>query len=452
MRGCESPWRAGRRAARRSARTSTSSSRRSRARRRARKPPKVFDVEADKIDELTVQSRQRRHDRAEEGRRPVADRRAGARRRRTRPKCRASRAAWPALENVRASSTRTPTDLAAYGLAEPARGDRLQGGGREGVHGTCCSATRPPTGGELYAQRGGEKKVFLVPAYLETSFDKTHVRPARQDAAGVRPRQGRSASTIEAAPGSRRWLAKAGGEWKLEKPVQAPADYGTVEALIGRLQTAQMKSIAAAAGRRPEAVRPRQAGGRRSRSAAGSARATLLVGGKDAGRRPSTPGTRRARSCSPSRPASLDELKKPADDCGSKDVFEFRPFNATEIEIDAGSRGPGVREGQGRRQGRRREVAAGQRRRRRRGPGQGGRPARAALEPAGPVVRADAAAKTGLETPALRGRAKFDDGKKEERVASGGAAATCSPARAASPAPRRSTPPSSTRRSRRWTR
>ena len=46
------------------------------------------------------------------------------------------------------------------------------------------------TGGELYAKLPSEKRVFLVSAFLETTFNRAHVRPARQDGAGVRARQG----------------------------------------------------------------------------------------------------------------------------------------------------------------------------------------------------------------------------------------------------------------------
>ena len=37
-------------------------------------------------------------------------------------------------------------------------------------------------------------------------------------------------------------FAKTGSEWKLIKPLEARADPGLVEALVGSLETAQMKS------------------------------------------------------------------------------------------------------------------------------------------------------------------------------------------------------------------
>src|SRR5258708_19510914 len=76
-------------------------------------------------------------------------------------------------------------------------------------------------------------------------------------------------------------MEKDGPEWKIRKPVETRADYGSVEGLVGRLQTVQMKSIAADQAtpadlkkyglEKPEAT---------VNINAGSARATLLIGGE----------------------------------------------------------------------------------------------------------------------------------------------------------------------------
>ena len=67
----------------------------------------------------------------------------------------------------------------------------------------------------------------------------------------------------------------------------------------------------------------------------GSARATLTFGGK------ARDNTVYARDASKGavvtvENALLDDLKKGADDYRRKDVFEFRPFNATHIELTRG--------------------------------------------------------------------------------------------------------------------
>ncbi len=47
------------------------------------------------------------------------------------------------------------------------------------------------------------------------------------------------------ADGKTLQFAKDNTEWKITQPLQARADYGSVEGLIGRLQTTAMKSIVA---------------------------------------------------------------------------------------------------------------------------------------------------------------------------------------------------------------
>ena len=91
---------------------------------------------------------------------------------------------------------------------------------------------------------------------------------------------------VEVAVGAARQplqLAKAGGEWKLIKPLEARADPGLVEALVGSVETAQMKSVAADSATpadlkkygldRPEVTVTVHLG---------SARATLALGGPEA--------------------------------------------------------------------------------------------------------------------------------------------------------------------------
>ena len=115
--------------------------------------------------------------------------------------------------------------------------------------------------------------------------------------------------------------------------MQTRADFGSVEGLVGRLQTVQMKSIAADNASpadlkkygldKPEAT---------VNLGLGSAKATLLFGAKAAD------NTVYARDASKGsvvtvESALLDDVKKGADDYRRKDVFEFRPFNATHLEV-----------------------------------------------------------------------------------------------------------------------
>src|SRR4029079_5014691 len=100
---------------------------------------------------------------------------------------------------------------------------------------------KSPTGADLFAKRNDEKKVFLIPAAQESTMnrstfdlrDKTVLAFERDkvDAVSI----GAGGKTVQ--------LTKENADWKITQPLQARADYGSVEGLIGRLQTAGMKTI-----------------------------------------------------------------------------------------------------------------------------------------------------------------------------------------------------------------
>ena len=217
-------------------------------------------------------------------------------------------------------------------------------------------------------------------------------------------------------------LAKEGPTGRLARPVQARADYGTVEGLIGRLQSLQMKSMVAAEASpadlkkygfdKPDAT---------VNVNLGSARATLLIGGK------SDDNTVYARDAS--KPAVMtvesalaDDLKKGADEYRRKDIFEFRAFNATHLEITRNGQTVVFDKVKG--QG---DKTPDQWKR------VSPKPADIEQEKMDDVltklsnIRAasfvESTAKTGLDAPAMTVVVKFDDGKKEERVTFGKAGA-----------------------------
>jgi Domain of unknown function (DUF4340) len=307
-----------------------------------------------------------------------------------------------------------PTSLNDYGLSNPrievdfkATGDKdyrklLVGG-------------KTPTGGDLYAKRNDEKKVFLIPAMQETTLNRTTFDLRDK---GLLKFDREKVDGIDVAAGGKTiTITKDGGDWKLTKPVQTKADFGSVEGLVGRLQTAQMKSIAADQAspadlkkfglEKPEAT---------VNLNIGSSRATLLLGGK------ASDNTVYARDASKPavvtvESALLDDVKKDADTYRRKDLFEFRPFNATHIELS--------RNGQ--------TIVLD------RVKGQNDKPdtwKRVSPSPADvdkekmdsllaklSNMRAssfvESTSKTGLDKPALTVAVKFDEGKKEEKVTFG---------------------------------
>jgi len=304
-----------------------------------------------------------------------------------------------------------PSSLNDYGLSNPRIEVDFKAAGDKDSR-KLLVGSKTPTGGDLYAKRSDEKKVFLIPAYQETTLNRTTFDLRDK---GLLKFDREKVDGIDVSAGGKTIaIAKDGGDWKLTKPVQTKADFGSVEGLVGRLQTAQMKSIVA------DQASPadlKKYGLDKPDTTInlniGSSRATLLVGGKAAD------NTVYARDAS--KPAVvtiesslLDDLKKDADTYRRKDLFEFRPFNATHIEMS--------RNGQ--------TIVLD------RVKGQNDKPDTwKRVSPAAADVdkekmdgllsklsnmRAasfvDSTANTGLDKPALVVTVKFDEGKKEEKV------------------------------------
>jgi hypothetical protein len=322
-----------------------------------------------------------------------------------------------------------PTSLNDYGLSNPRIEIDFKATGDKDYR-RLLVGEKSPTGADLFAKRNDEKKVFLIPAMQETTFNRTTF-DLREKVLLKFDREKVDALDVTAG-GKTLAIAKDGGDWKITKPVAARADFGSVEGLVGRLQTVQMKSIVA------DEVAPadlKKYGLDKPEATvnlnAGSARATLLIGGKAAdntvyARDASKPAVVTVES------ALADDLKKGADDYRRKDLFEFRPFNATHIEI--------ARNGQ--------TVVLD----RVKGQGDNAPDKWHRVSPnAGDVdkdkmdsllsklsnMRAssfvEAAAKTGLDKPALTVTIKFDDGKKEEKVTFGQSGTDVFAARPAEP-------------------
>jgi hypothetical protein len=316
------------------------------------------------------------------------------------------------VDNMR-TVVENASDLAQFGLAPP----RIEvsfktADGKQA--GRLLIGDKTATLGDLYAKLPNEKKVFLVAGSFESTFNRTTF-DLRQKTVLAFERDKVERLDVQRAAGEVA-LARQGGEWALVKPIAAPADYGTVEGMLGRLQTAQMKAITAqeAPDLRPYGLDKPDA---TITVGMGSSRATLLLGAKADG------ATVYAKDAS--RPmvftvesSLLTDLEKPADQLRRKDVFEFRAFNASSIEITRGTttiafektRGTGKDAGETWRQT---------------------RPSAKAVDAAAfdtlltklANQRAqsfvDAKAKTGLQSPVLVVAVRFDDGKKEEKVSFG---------------------------------
>lgn len=290
--------------------------------------PKVFDVAADAIVELVVRS----------GADRTVLRKADGQWRVVEPvEARADEAevsgvtsALASLENVRVVEE-APADLAQFGLANPVAeiGFRTQG---EKTMRHLRLGDKTATQGEMYASRGG-KQVFLVPSYVDTSLARTTFDLRDKSLlAFARDKVDRLAVDGGTAP---KTLVKSGSDWVLTAPLHAPADYGAAESLVGRLETARMSAIVS-----QDAGDLKRFGLEKPALSVtvgtGSSQASLQVGSK------ADTGAYYARDVS--RPlvftvesALVDEFQKPASDLRGKDVFAFRPFNATSLELTRGA-------------------------------------------------------------------------------------------------------------------
>jgi hypothetical protein len=303
-----------------------------------------------------------------------------------------------------------PADVKEYGLDAPRiEIDFTSGGGKPS--GRLLIGDKTTTGGNLYARRNDEKRVVLIAQYHETAFNKSTFD--LRDKAVVKFERDKVTGVDVAVDGKVIEFAKSGSDWRMIKPLDARADTSAVEGLLSRLETAQMKSIEPGS---PSPADLKKYGFDKPSATVnlnlGSARATITVGGKADG------GVYVRDSARPEvmtvDNSVADDLKKSADDYRRKDIFEFRAFTATKVEL--------TRNGQ--------TVAF------ERVKGQADTPdkwRRVSPSPAEPETRKvetllagladmrassfmDAKAKTGVDTPALSVVATFDEGKKTERV------------------------------------
>ncbi len=308
-----------------------------------------------------------------------------------------------------------PSDLKQYGL-QPARVEvTFKAAGGQQRH--LLVGQKTPTGTDLYAKLPDKPRVFLISSYLDATFnkstfdlrDKTVLKFDRE-----------KVDTLEIAGADRTLkFSKKGADWRMTAPVDARADFGAIEGVIGRLNTAQMKALTA-----PDATDLKQYGLDKPaytvRLGAGSAQAALAIG-KSAGE-----GVFYAKDLS--RPmvfavesALLDELKKPADDFRIKDLFDARAFNINRVEVTRGGQAVAFEKSKGAAKGNEpppdvwKQVSPS---------------AKdvdsskmdaliTALTNARATSFVEKTAATGLDTPELTVSIKYDDNQKQERVAFG---------------------------------
>jgi hypothetical protein len=300
-----------------------------------------------------------------------------------------------------------PGDLAEYGLAQPRIEITFKADGKE--HRLQIGRKTPP-GTDLYAKLADQKRVFLVSSYIDSTFNKTTF--ALRDKTVLKLDRDKVDTLAIITPKRTVRFSKADGEWKMTEPVKARADFTTVDGIVSRVNTLQMKSIVSDAVTddgldKPEAT---------IQLGSGSSQATLVLG-KGAG-----DGAVYAKD--QSRPliltidsAIVAEVTKDAGEYRQKDLFDARTFNSTRLEIVAGSQAIAfektkTKDKDGKDEEKWKQVAPTAK--------DVDQAKIDALITAITQARAtgfvDTTAKTGLDKPELTFTIKSDEGKREEKV------------------------------------
>lgn len=287
--------------------------------------PKAFDIAADNIEEVQVRNAAgdtARLQRAGAGWQLIEPEKAEA----DTGVVSSMTASLASLE-VQRVVDENPGDVKQYGL-DPPRMDvafRLKDR-KELQH--LHVGEKTPTGGDLYARKPDEKRVFLISSYLDATFNKTPfdfrdkaiLKFDRDSAEGIE--LVKDGATVE--------LSRKGTAWRIVKPIAVRADYAAAEAVMTRLSSAQMQQVVA-----PEAKDLKTYGLDKPSLTtvvkSGSARATLLVGKS---------GAEGLFAKDASRPIVFTVEESLATDLGkdiselrSKDMFDSRSFTANRVEL-----------------------------------------------------------------------------------------------------------------------
>ena len=291
------------------------------------KKTKVFTVEADKIEEITVTS--------ESGDRTTL-KKSGNDWQIVAPADRQARADGAEASGLSTNLSNleqqrvieeNAQNLADFGLAKPRVEVTYKAAGQEQ---TLQIGSKTPTGNDLYAKVAGQPKVFLIAAYLESTFNRSTFDLRDKTAIKVDAQQV-DALEVTTASGVKKF-AKVNGAWQLASPAEPRGDAVAVDNVVSHVLNAQMKSLAPAKDLKEYGLDPPAA---TARIGSGSSHATLLIG------KAAEEGTVYAKD--EARPevftveaSVLDDLKKAPAEFRQKDIFDARSFNTSKIEIARG--------------------------------------------------------------------------------------------------------------------
>lgn len=299
----------------------------------AEEKAKVFTVEADKVEEVTITS-----DSESSTLRKVD----GTWRMTTPLQADADQTEISSVTNalstveVNRVVEENATDLTSYGLAKPRITVAYKAAG--GGEGQLLIGDKTPTQSDVYAMKPGEKRVFLVAAFNETTFakkpfdlrDKRILNFERDKVDSVEIV--RDANTV--------LVARTGTDWVVKAPNQTRGDYSAIEALINKLASGTMTRLVEGTGSAPKDVAALSKYGldkptARISLAAGSSKATLALGKEEEGAFYAQDQGRGLIFTVD--PTFVSDLKSTADDYRDKDLFEARAFTADQVRVARGS-------------------------------------------------------------------------------------------------------------------
>jgi hypothetical protein len=221
-----------------------------------------------------------------------------------------------------------PGDLKQFGL-DPARVDvSFTAAGKDR---RILLGQKTPSGSDLYAKLPDNPRVFLVSSYVDTTLNKSAFDLRDKTILKI-DRDKTDRLEIQTADHTTK-LVRQGSDWKIAAPIDARADTGAIDGILGRLNSAPMKAITtpeadAAALKEYGLDKPEVT----VHVGAGSSEAGLAIG------KAAVEGTVYAKDLS--RPmvftvekALVDDLKKSPDDFRVKDLFDARSFNTTRVDI-----------------------------------------------------------------------------------------------------------------------
>lgn len=219
-------------------------------------------------------------------------------------------------------------DLKEFGLAEPRIEVAFTAGGAEQK---LQIGSKTPTGSDLYAKLDGQAKVFLISSFLESTFNRGTFD--LRDKSALKIEADKADAMEVATKDATLRFAKASTGWQMTSPAENRADAVLIGSLVSRLGSLQMKAMAPGTDLKTFGLDTPAA---TVRVGAGSSQATLLIGkaaeegtvyAKDASR----PGVFTIES------SIVDDLRKDASEYRHKDIFDARAFNTTHVEVTRGA-------------------------------------------------------------------------------------------------------------------